>query len=423
MSKKNDDKLSNTNDLFRKEAIEAQKKKSDGVGLIATPLSFYILNSSLLLIIVIVVIFLNYTQYSRKELVTGRLVPTGDYARVYSTKKGIISDLFVKEGQLIAQGEPIALITSDVYTTQGVKLTSMLSSEFNKTEDIIRLGLKHEQKLTESVLLKLEDEIKFKVKELEGIIDLVDINVKKRDLSHSKFEKFKKLYNKELVSQSKYEESFYAFLTDDNELNRILNEKTVIESQIARMKAELEVERLTSQRKITDLKLRLSQTIREEAISKSDDTYLIKAPLSGIISGLQVRKGQQSSATTQLLTILPNNDGLEVELFVPTRAISYISKETIIKIRYNSFPYQKYGTFSGNVKSISKSVIKATQLDGYTGNEEWLYKLTVTLNDEDYRNGVYLKPGMELSAYLLGEKRTVFEWIFEPLLTVKSNIL
>ena len=189
------------------------------------------------------------------------------------------------------------------------------------------------------------------------------------------------------------------------------------------MKAELEVERLTSQRKITDLKLRLSQTIREEAISKSDDTYLIKAPLSGIISGLQVRKGQQSSATTQLLTILPNNDGLEVELFVPTRAISYISKETIIKIRYNSFPYQKYGTFSGNVKSISKSVIKATQLDGYTGNEEWLYKLTVTLNDEDYRNGVYLKPGMELSAYLLGEKRTVFEWIFEPLLTVKSNIL
>ena len=423
MSKKNDDKLSNTNDLFRKEAIEAQKKKSDGVGLIATPLSFYILNSSLLLIIVIVVIFLNYTQYSRKELVTGRLVPTGDYARVYSTKKGIISDLFVKEGQLIAQGEPIALITSDVYTTQGVKLTSMLSSEFNKTEDIMRLVLKHEQKLTESVLLKLEDEIKFKVKELEGIIDLVDINVKKRDLSHSKFEKFKKLYNKELVSQSKYEESFYAFLTDDNELNRILNEKTVIESQIARMKAELEVERLTSQRKITDLKLRLSQTIREEAISKSDDTYLIKAPLSGIISGLQVRKGQQSSATTQLLTILPNNDGLEVELFVPTRAISYISKETIIKIRYNSFPYQKYGTFSGNVKSISKSVIKATQLDGYTGNEEWLYKLTVTLNDEDYRNGVYLKPGMELSAYLLGEKRTVFEWIFEPLLTVKSNIL
>ena len=420
---KENEKIDDTNSLFRIEAIEAQKTKSDGIGVIATPLSFYLLTGMILMLLIFTFVFINCVQYSRKELVQGRLVPMGNYAEVYSTKKGIIREVFVNEGQSIKEGEPIAFINSESYTKDGFKLTSLISSEINKTQEIIKSGLIYEKKITESVLYKLAEEIKFKNLELEGVISLLELKSKKRNISKSKVDKFKKLYQKKIISQNKYNEIYYDFLTDENEINRILNEKTIIESQVARMRKELEMEKLISQRKLTDLKLKLSEIKREEAISKSEDSNLVKAPLSGVISGLQVRKGQHSDTTTHLLTILPNNDALEVELFVPTKAISFVNQETIIKIRYDSFPYQKFGTFNGKVKSISKNVIKSNQLSGYTGEEEWLYKIVVTLSEEEYINKINLQPGMELSAYLLGEKRSIFEWIFEPLLNIKSNIL
>jgi membrane fusion protein len=92
-----------------------------------------------------------------------------------------------------------------------------------------------------------------------------------------------------------------------------------------------------------------------------------------------------------------------------------------VVLRYNAFPYQKFGAQRGTVTAVSRSALTPTELTavlGQTSAREALYRVDVAL-PEQYIN-VYghpepLKPGMAVEADLLLDKRRMIEWIFEPL--------
>jgi membrane fusion protein len=302
-------------------------------------------------------------------------------------------------------------------------MANLLSDELRTTEKLILSGIDKEIQLTQSVLVKYQQEINFKNNALQGINELITISNKKLALTKTSADNYKKLLDSKQIPNSQFESAYQQYLTQDSQVNRLVNEQTALKSDIARIESDQQVQKLVSQRNVTTLRLRLSQTRRQLAVDKVDDTYLIKAPLSGVISGLQLRKGQQVGTTTSLLTILPDEYRLEAEMFIPTRAIAFVKPDTQVNIRYHSFPYQKFGSFLGKIKSVSKNVVKSGQLTGYRGKEKWLYKLVVSLEPIDTERTIELQPGMELSAYIMGEKRSMFEWIFEPLLSVKGNVL
>jgi membrane fusion protein len=419
----NEQKVTQVSELFRPQALDAQQRKNEGRKSIAIPLSFSLLTGSLFALLLLFFLTLNYAEYARKELVEGRLVPIGDFAEVYSAKKGVVQQLFVNEGQVVKRGGSIALITSELYTEQGDSMANLLSDELKTTEKLILSGIDKEIQLTQSVLMKYQQEINFKNNALQGINELITISNKKLALTKTSADNYKKLLDSKQIPNSQFESAYQQYLTQDSQVNRLVNEQTALKSDIARIESDQQVQKLVSQRNVTTLRLRLSQTRRQLAVDKVDDTYLIKAPLSGVISGLQLRKGQQVGTTTSLLTILPDEYRLEAEMFIPTRAIAFVKPDTQVNIRYHSFPYQKFGSFLGKIKSVSKNVVKSGQLTGYRGKEKWLYKLVVSLEPIDTERAIELQPGMELSAYIMGEKRSMFEWIFEPLLSVKGNVL
>jgi membrane fusion protein len=47
--------------------------------------------------------------------------------------------------------------------------------------------------------------------------------------------------------------------------------------------------------------------------------------------------------------IVPNDSVLQAELFVPTRAIGLVQPGHEVRILYEAFPYQQFGTYSGKV--------------------------------------------------------------------------
>ena len=99
-----------------------------------------------------------------------------------------------------------------------------------------------------------------------------------------------------------------------------------------------------------------------------------------------------------------------------------------VLLRYQAFPYQKFGHHPGKIARISRSALGPADLGAPTGNPrsgEPLYRVTVALTRQDvlaYGQPEPLKPGMLLDAEILSERRSLVEWIFEPLYSLKGKV-
>jgi hypothetical protein len=105
---------------------------------------------------------------------------------------------------------------------------------------------------------------------------------------------------------------------------------------------------------------------------------------------------------------------LQAQLLIPGRAIGFIEPGDRILLRYQAFPYQKFGHQAGRVASISRNAIAPT--GGIRGAER-VYRVRVDLEHQSIMAGGKprpLRPGMLLDADLLGERRRLYEWILKP---------
>jgi membrane fusion protein len=96
-----------------------------------------------------------------------------------------------------------------------------------------------------------------------------------------------------------------------------------------------------------------------------------------------------------------------------------------VNISYEAFPYQKFGTYSGRISQIAGSVIMpGEQAPGLTFNEP-VYKVTAVLESqhvEAYGKEIPLRSGMILSADVVLDKRSLFEWLLEPVYSLRGKI-
>jgi membrane fusion protein len=154
---------------------------------------------------------------------------------------------------------------------------------------------------------------------------------------------------------------------------------------------------------------------------------IVRAELDGRVATVLVEPGQSVVPNQRIASILPKDGKLEAELYMPSRNVGMVTRDTRVVVRYDSFPYQKFGQFSGTVRDISETSISSNDLPqaaaGQTSSDNYfrvrvaLEKQEVILRDKHFQ----LKPGMQLSANVLLEERTIAEWMFEPLLGIAAR--
>jgi len=173
--------------------------------------------------------------------------------------------------------------------------------------------------------------------------------------------------------------------------------------------------------RISDLKQKIDQI-------NSRNSRIIKAPRAGTVNNLQAREGQQASATgsVPLLTLFPDTTSLTVHLLVPVRSIGFVDQGQPLVIRYDAFPYQKFGIYEGVVSQTSKTVLLPNELLNVpVAANEPVYQVSAQLKNSAvtaYGKDYSLKPGMTLSADINLGNRTLVEWLLEPIYSLKGRI-
>ena len=134
-----------------------------------------------------------------------------------------------------------------------------------------------------------------------------------------------------------------------------------------------------------------------------------------------VEAGQSVRTGEPLLRILPRGSRLQAELLVPSRAIGFMDPGDRVQLRYQAYPYQKFGHHTGRVVRIARSAVKPAA----GGNGEPLYRVLVQLDSQAiraYGKAEPLRPGMLLDADILGARRKLYEWVLEPLYSVTGRL-
>jgi membrane fusion protein len=98
-------------------------------------------------------------------------------------------------------------------------------------------------------------------------------------------------------------------------------------------------------------------------------------------------------------------------------------------MRFDTFPYQKYGQLKGKVLAISNAAVTATDVQGYLPRtdvvSEPFFDTTVSLPEQmlsESAQKLQLQSGMQVEADLLHETRRLYEWILEPLYAARSRL-
>jgi hypothetical protein len=108
-------------------------------------------------------------------------------------------------------------------------------------------------------------------------------------------------------------------------------------------------------------------------------------------------------------------------LYVPSSQVGFLRIGQPVPLRYYAFPYQKFGIQWGEVLSIAlldKDKAAVSDPDGMFEVKVQLSNQTIEL----YGTPTQLRPGMRFDADLLLERRTLFEWVFEPFYSIKARL-
>jgi membrane fusion protein len=405
--------------LFRQEAIEFQQRNRQwGRVVPLQPLSTRLMVWCVVATAAGVVAFLFSAQYARKEIASGYLAPVSGTAKVFAAQPGIISAVYVAQGETVEKAQPLLTVETSQITTSGEDLnTAILNTLDQQKQALIRRTAEAVHR-TESERQRLTAQLQ----EHETVLGQLDAQIAVQRarivISEQDVAAGAQLRAKGLVSEVDQRHRQESLLEQRQSLISLTQNVTARQGELSEVRFNLEQLPFAQEDRIQSLRNDLSAVEQRIAEVTGRSAYIVRAPLGGRISSLQASAGQQADPRHPQLQIVPAGSPLQAELFIPVRAIGFVAVGQDVRLLFDAFPYQRFGTFHGRITNVSQTVLLASDVDSPVTLKEPAYTATVSLDRPDvFTHGkkIPLQPDMLLTAEIILERRTLANWILAPL--------
>jgi membrane fusion protein len=122
---------------------------------------------------------------------------------------------------------------------------------------------------------------------------------------------------------------------------------------------------------------------------------------------------------------------MEVHLLADSKAIGFIREGVPVLLRYTAFPYQKFGQYGARVTKVSRVTLRqeeanADAVAAQPQPTQAQYRITVQPDRPSvmaYGKVEPLRAGMSVEADLLLETRPLYQWLLEPIYSLRGRVL
>lgn len=409
--------------LFRKEVLDKKRGNIEGNILLSVPLSLTLTVSGFIVFVLLAFFMAFNFEYAEKRTLTGQVRMSPDQAKVSSDQKGNISSLYVENKDKVSKGDVLALIRYEQTNEKGedvslksiALLESSLSSSKQKNET--------DKKEVSLRIAALENEKTLTVDKIASQDRKLVLVNRQRWLESQSLNRFKKAYEAKSISKVDFDNYKKAFVRVEREVEQ--EKAAMIALKQRQYDIDSQIAQLTLQNEKLDLQIQKESRDIEERISNIRYGYesSLVAPISGSISGLIKFQGEVLLKNQTLLTLIPDNADLYVDLLSPSSLSSVISLGDEVKVYVSAYPYQENGFITANVSAINPSIIMPNDTNHNMQVREPSYLISLKLTNMTTSVGkeLELRSGMAVSADVITRKQKVIDWIFKPLNNIKEK--
>ena len=415
--------------LFRQQAIDALQVHSTGRVASIAPISAWFLTAFLSIIAAASIAFLFFGSYTKKERVSGVLMPAAGVIRLRAPESAVVTTIAVREGQSVKAGDVLMEITQERFSDQGATQTLIEQN----------LKLQREQLLVQSRqtaiagvagVASVQERARRATADLANIAEEIRLHQQQVASSERVLANLKPLADEKIVSDIQFQQQSNQVLELRARLEALRRTQEALRAEVSMARSEgASISAKTNADKAT-LERGLLALDQDRTQRRTASVTQIRAPVSGILTALLASVGQRVDAAMSLAALIPADSKMEAVLFVPSSAIGFIKPGRKVILRYDAFPFEKFGQYEGAVLSVSEADVPTLDLASpaaapVLNDKRTTFRIRVALDKdhiEAYGARVRLKPGQTLAADIELDRRRLIQWMFDPLYALGKRL-
>ncbi|MBD8513688.1 HlyD family type I secretion periplasmic adaptor subunit [Photobacterium sp. CAU 1568] len=433
--------------------------------LLNTPSSARLILWVIVIFFIVAGVWASRAQLEQVTTGSGKVIPSSQLQVVQNLEGGIVKALMVKEGEQVQKDQPLLMIDDTRFQSDfneraqelasaqadAIRLDALLDNvTVNQTKKMVsvsrpplvfpdtflstypdlvnRQQAEYSDNLSniESQLAVATQQLQQKQQELIEARSRLSGQRQGYNLASREYNITKPLADEGVVPEIE-------LLKLQRQLNDTRKEMRSTELQIPVIEAairEAEFKRLDVALKFrSDIQADLNQaTARRDALNQSSigledkvQRTLVRSPVNGTVQTLYFNTiGGVIQPGMDIVAIVPTEDNLVIEARVLPQDIGFLRPGLKAMIKFSAYDYTVYGGLEGTLEQISADTIQDEE-----GNSFYQVKIRTETNNLADNSGEQLPiiPGMTASADIITGKRTVLQYLLNPILKARNSAL
>lgn len=418
--------------LFSLAAINARRQSNLGtIVLVRQPAFFNIAVAAAILSILIVALFY-FGSYTKRNTVKGEVTPVDGLVKIYPSQQGRILSAYVEEGENVTRGQTLFIVSSGLESATQGDTQKIISEQISNRIVSLTLDKQKVEQLLDREGASLRDELNALIGESEKLGGLIEVQKSRLDLARNNAKRYQGLFEKDYTSREDWELRLVELLEQKAKMSSLALELSANRKVINKKQHEIETLPLIHQTRLADIDKQVFSANEELARSELQREMRIVSPIDGTATALSAHSGQLVAASKPILSIVPAIARMQVNLYAPSNTAGFVKAGDLVLLRYQAYPYQKFGKHRGRVKSVARTALPADELTtipdsvvSQASHDQPLYKVTVELESQTiaaYGSNHDLASGTLVEAEIEQESRKLYEWVLEPLFAISGKL-
>lgn len=373
-----------------------------------------------------------------------RVVPSTQLQVIQSFDGGVVTDILVREGDLVQPGQTLVRIDpvrfeATLRESQAELLSlTATAARLNALIDDVPLELPPQIQQDAPELAMRESRLYQSVRDelTERKLSANErLNQRSEELSEARarrsqlVRRLESVRNELAINRTLIASRAVAevdILRLEREVSSLEGDLDQVDAQIRRLtsaqsEAELAVNELESnarlewQRTLAETENRLA-SVQEQLAGRADRVRLteILAPVRGIVQRLHVStRGGVIQPGREVLDLVPIDDQLIVEARIAPQDIAFLRLGQPAVVKMSAYDFNIFGGFPGEVVHISADSILQDNGDSF-------YLVRIEIERTERTQELEILPGMTAQVDILTGKRTVLDYLLKPVLRARE---
>lgn len=413
------------------------------------------IRASLLLLAIIAffgiaIFWASITEIEEVTRGSGRIVPSSNVQVVQSAETGVLTELRIREGELVEKGALLMELDRTMVSSQydqerqrAAALRTRIARLQAEISGQSRLDLPPEL-LVGSIAVAQSEVALFDARNAEITAEIKVLERQRlqgeQQLVEGRIEVDAALAALDLVQQevALIEPLVERQIEPETSLIDLARQRSEVDGRLARAEAAL-VRYGTALREIDDqiaaLRARFrAQAINDLALATAElaelETRLpalqqrvtrseIRAPVRGVVNQINLTTiGGVAQAGEPLVEIVPLDETVLVEAYIRPSDIAFLYPGQSVNVKITAYDYSRYGGLDGEIVRIGADAVQRPDRD----EQAFVVEIRTNSNilDADDQE-VEITPGMVAEVDILAGRRTVLEYLTKPIVRVKER--